>query len=114
MKKPKLIFDFPVHKCLEIFSEKTNMWHRVTANDFRSYNGPRRIVMKYDDQNQPIHEKYEGPVYVFDTNQLLKNDNQKGFIYADDNDPRVFKLRPGEHRFIDDIKKEGNIVNKYK
>ena len=37
---------------------------------------------------------------------MLKND-QKGFIYEDGTDPRIFKVRPGEHRFVEQMKEEG-------
>ena len=45
-------------------------WHRVTAGDFRSWSGRRRITEHHVTRN--IHKtnqyEYEGPVYAKDTN----------------------------------------------
>ena len=40
----KLINDFNTAGSLEVFNTKLNGWFRVTAKDFRSFDGKRRIT----------------------------------------------------------------------
>jgi len=65
----KLIYPFPVQKCLEI--ELNGVWYRVTAGEFRSYNGRRRITIYYDENRNPIYEEYFGPIYKERTNTVI-------------------------------------------
>jgi len=70
----KLIYDFNVAANLEV--QVGDMWCRVTARDFRSFNGARRI-------NETT---YVGPVYLSNTN--LKADTTKqGLVFLNDVDP---------------------------
>lgn len=95
-KKLKLIFDFDVSKNLEVFHQKLNDWFRVTAEEFRSWNGKRRIN----------NQEYEGLVYIYETNKVASDLSKSGIIFVDGSDPRIFKCRPGERHFIEQIKKE--------
>ena len=64
----KLIYDFPTQLSTEIF--EYDVWSRVTCNRFRSFNGKRRIL-KFDKQNQPFYEEYNGPIFLYETNNTL-------------------------------------------
>ena len=61
----KLIYLFNESKLLEVFLPKAQRWHRVTCVDFRSWDGKRRIQ----------GEEYEGPLYAYGTNRLVKFNN---------------------------------------
>jgi hypothetical protein len=81
----KLIYDFNVSANLEVQVEDT--WYRVTARDFRSFNGVRRI----------FEVPYEGPLYVFATNIKVTELNKPGLIFVDDINPNSFyNKRAGE------------------
>ena len=58
----KIEYLFNESKCLEIFMPTLNRWYRVTPTDFRSFDGKRRIQGK----------EYEGPLYAYGTNRLVK------------------------------------------
>jgi hypothetical protein len=51
--------------------ELNGVWYRVTAGEFRSYNGRRRITIDYDENRNPIYEEYFGPVYKERTNTVI-------------------------------------------
>ena len=51
----KIEYLFNEAKHLEIYMPTLNRWHRVTPNDFRSFDGKRRIQ----------GEEYEGPLYAY-------------------------------------------------
>jgi len=89
----KLIYDFPTQKATEVFEDGIG-WVRVTCNRFRSFNGPRRIL-NWDNDNNPDHKDYNGPVYMFETNHIYKGEN-KGYIYPQDY-VRKSRPRPGEN-----------------
>lgn len=72
----KLTYDFDVSKLLEVQTEKGS-WVRVTARDFRSWDGPRRITVNYMDEatkrsvaGEP--QEYHGPVYIYGTNTQVE------------------------------------------
>lgn len=72
-----LIYDFYTAGCLEIFNSKLDGWYRVTARDFRSFNGPRRITMpeytEHGNVDVPmVTYEYYGPVYAWGTNQVIE------------------------------------------
>ena len=67
----KLIYDFPTQLSTEIGYED-GFWARVTCNRFRSYNGLRRIY-HLDKEGKGEYKDYEGPVYYFDSNVVLKD-----------------------------------------
>ena len=48
----KLFYDFPTQLSTEVFSGGD--WNRVTCRNFRSFNGPRRI-MKFNKQNESYY-----------------------------------------------------------
>ena len=71
----KLIYDFNVAANLEV--QVGDMWCRVTARDFRSFNGARRV------SDVP----YNGPLYMFATNTKVTESNKPGLMFVDDIDP---------------------------
>lgn len=73
----KLKYDFNQAANLEV--QINDVWYRVTPRDFRSFNGPRRI------EETP----YQGPVYLFGTNQIITEHNKTGTIFVNDVDPRT-------------------------
>jgi len=95
----KLIYDFPTQLSTEIGYED-GFWTRVTCNRFRSYNGPRRIL-HLNEEGKGEYKEYEGPVYYFDSNVILKDKTKKGFVYLHDITPKP-QLRPGEGHFMED------------
>jgi hypothetical protein len=108
----KLIFDFPTQLSTEVF--EFNQWLRVTANRFRSFNGQRRIL-KFDKENKPYYEEYKGPVYLYETNKVLKDNAKIGYVYPEDFNHEII-LRPNETHYLDDPKvreqKYGTINSK--
>lgn len=58
----KMVYDFPTHRHLQV--KINNKWYRVTASDFRSFAGERRI----DEQ------EYQGPIYYKGTNTLYEGE----------------------------------------
>lgn len=78
----KLKFDFNEAACLEV-EYKPGKWARVTPNEFRSYNKPRRI--SYNEK----YEEYCGPIYLFGTNIILKEPQTQGIQFVDNIDPRT-------------------------
>jgi len=80
----KMVFDFNTAGSLEIDHPKLG-WYRVTARDFRSFDGPRRI-------HQPAYTKlgtvevpmeiieYFGPVYLWGTNKQVPYGNSRKII----------------------------------
>jgi len=67
----KLIYDFPTQLSTEIGYED-GFWARVTCNRFRSYNGLRRILY-LNEEGKGEYKDYNGPVYYFDSNIVLKD-----------------------------------------
>ena len=81
----KLIYDFNVADNLEV--QIGDMWCRVTARDFRSFNGVRRI------NDVP----YEGPIYLSNTNLIAENPTKHGLVFLNDVDPNsLYNKRAGE------------------
>lgn len=71
-----LIYDFNPVGALEIYNVKLDDWFRVTARDFRSFNGPRRITIPEYTQHGKVDVpmatfEYYGPVYAWGTNQVV-------------------------------------------
>lgn len=91
-KTVKLIYDFPTQLSTEVNID--GEWHRVTCNNFRSFNGPRRIL-KFNKDSTPYYEEYKGPVFLYETNIKLKDMSKKGYIYPNDVMPKA-KARPWE------------------
>ena len=61
----KLKNDFNDSKLLEVYIPRLDNWYRVTCRDFRSFDGKRRVQGK----------NYEGPLYAYGTNRLVKFNN---------------------------------------
>ena len=95
----KLIFDFQTQLSTEVFNH--GEWGRVTPNRFRSFNGKRRIL-KFDQENKPYYEEYLGPVYLYETNQILKGKAKTDYVYPEDFNHKI-TLRPGES-YLDESK----------
>lgn len=79
----KLEFPFNTAGLLEIFNNKLNGWYRVTAKDFRSFDGKRRISepTKVILGNVKVPMKtyeYNGPVYVWGTNNIVMDTTNEG------------------------------------
>ena len=82
----KLKNDFNDSKLLEVYLPKLDNWYRVTCRDFRSFDGKRRIQGK----------EYEGPLYSYGTNRLVKFNNTStimGSEVLNERNKRSQKLR---------------------
>ena len=76
----KLRYDFEVSKCLEVYLESSQKWHRVIAKEFRSWYGQRRIVI-WDKEGEQINTEYHGPVYYYLSNDVVKVPSNVGIQY---------------------------------
>ncbi len=76
----KLKYDFNTAAHLEV-EYKPECWVRVTPTEFRAFNCPRRINSV----------EYIGPIYLFNTNTIIKEPTKTGIQFVDDKDPRIFK-----------------------
>ena len=82
----KLKNDFNDSKLLEVYIPKLDNWYRVTCRDFRSFDGKRRVQGK----------NYEGPLYAYGTNRLVKFNNTStimGSEVLNERNKRSQKLR---------------------
>jgi hypothetical protein len=60
---------------LEVYYEEVEQWIRVTFREFRSWGGKRRITEYRYPFRKPIEvntHEYEGPVFEYQTNHLVK------------------------------------------
>lgn len=55
----KLRYDFNTAANLEVYLPRLKNWYRATGNDFRSFDGARRVN----------GEEYIGPLYAYGTNE---------------------------------------------
>ena len=92
----KLKYDFNESLCCEI--KNGDSWARVTAREFRSWNGKRRIL-NVQNPNKSYYEEYNGPIYYYGTNQISKKLEKIGLSFANDTDPRDAK-RPKDSSFF--------------
>ena len=72
----KLTYDFEVSALLEVQTNR-GTWARVTARDFRSWDGPRRITVNYMDESTKTSvlgepQPYHGPLYIYGTNTQVE------------------------------------------
>jgi hypothetical protein len=67
----KLKYDFNTAYSTEV--EINGIFYRTTANEFRSWGGNRRIL-NIKDRTNPIYEEYFGPIYYFDSNKTVPQD----------------------------------------
>lgn len=80
----KLEYDFDVSALLEVLG-KNDTWVRVTARDFRSWDGPRRLVtatIDPEDRHNNIFEEidYWGPVYAYGTNTQVEYTDSRTIV----------------------------------
>jgi len=80
----KLKYDFNTAANLEVFIPNLNDWYRVTSREFRSFTGKRRIN----------NVEYDGPVYVYNSNQRVNKFKFERNVIAHHN--WISKRRPGE------------------
>ena len=85
----KLVYDFNSARCCEV-SFDGGMWARVTAREFRSFNGKRRIL-NVENPNKPYYEEYSGPIYYYGTNRVNKKPKKIGLVFIHNKDPRDAK-----------------------
>ena len=79
----KLINPFNTAGCLEVYNNNLKGWYRVTARDFRSFDGRRRITeptaIKLGNVDMPMRTyEYSGPVYVWGTNDVVLDTTNEG------------------------------------
>ena len=86
----KIQHDFNPSRCLEI--NYKGKWYRVTANEFRSWTGERRIL-NIDNPSTPFYEEYNGPVYKLGTNIISRESTPEQFEFENGEDPRKFGTR---------------------
>lgn len=92
----KLIYNFNDARCCEI-EYTPGIWARVTGREFRSFNGNRRIL-NVDDSNNIFYEDYNGPVYLFGTNKVIKSPMNGGVQFENGVDPRDQYRKQGKWR----------------
>lgn len=85
-KSVSLKYDFEPYKCCEV--KMNGSWYRVTARQFRSFDGERRISTGIDENNQLIYRSYEGPIYLFKTNVIVESQGTNNIVYTLEGDPR--------------------------
>lgn len=79
----KLIYDFNTSNCCEI-QIHDGEWCRVTPREFRSNSRPRRILKQHG------FEYYQGPIYFYNTNKIVKPDQiyKEGVLFINEIDTR--------------------------
>lgn len=84
----KLEYDFHTSCVCEIFI--LNEWIRVTEREFRSFDGPRRLIRPVGGtpnrwlSNDPVEVvDYYGPVYLFHTNDIIPYQGTGKIIYGE-------------------------------
>ena len=85
----KLTYDFESSRSCEV-SIDGEKWAGVTAREFRSWNGKRRIL-NVDNPNESYYEEYVGPVYYYGTNRINKKPKKHGLVFLQSKDPRKSK-----------------------
>jgi len=85
----KLVYEFNSARCCEVSFDGEN-WARVTAREFRSFNGKRRIL-NVENPNKPYYEEYNGPIYYYGTNRINKKPKKIGLVFINNTDPRDAK-----------------------
>lgn len=81
----KLVFPFNTAGSLEIYMPDVDIWYRVTARDFRSFDGKRRITepvkVELGNVDVPMTTyEYDGPVYVYGTNDQVLDCTGEGTL----------------------------------
>ena len=98
----KLNFDFNESRCCEVYFDGLNRYHRVTATEFRSFGGKRRIL-NVDNPHKVFYEDYNGPVYYLKTNKKVPASRlEPKVMFLGDVDPRKFgTVRSHENHLLD-------------
>ena len=69
--KPEYLFNTSAN--LEVYLVGMKGWYRVTCNDFKSWDGKRRIN----------EETYEGPLYAYGTNRRVLPEGRNGIVESE-------------------------------
>ena len=88
--KTKLIWDF----------NSANAWAQVTPNEFRSFDGPRKlkgVTIGPNRESIPFEKDYEGPIYGLGTNFLMEGTDSRQVLQHLSNHRIEAKARPGEN-----------------
>jgi hypothetical protein len=85
----KLTYKFNSARCCEV-SFNGEKWARVTAREFRSFNGKRRIL-NVDNPSKAYYEEYLGPIYYYGTNRIAEEPKEAGTTFLNGIDPRDAK-----------------------
>lgn len=85
----KLTYEFNSGWCCEV-SFDGERWARVTAREFRSFNGKRRIL-NIENPNKSYYEEYNGPIYYYGTNRINQSPGEVGMVFFNNQDPRDAK-----------------------
>ena len=98
----KIRFDFNEARCCEAYFDALDRYHIITAREFRSFGGKRRIL-NVDNKDNVFYEDYNGPVYWFGTNKkVAKTSIKPQIMFLHDKDPRNFgTCRPHERHLLD-------------
>lgn len=79
----KLKFPFNTSGVLEVYMPSMQDWYRVSAKDFRSFDGKRRITEPIGIEHKNVYVdmhtyEYDGPIFMFETNvEVLPNNEGK-------------------------------------
>jgi hypothetical protein len=85
----KSIYDFNTSSVLEVLIN--NQWFRVTCEDFRSFDGDRRITHWVN--GEEICTNYQGPIYFHRTNNLAISTNSNTILYISRDLDKKLKLK---------------------
>lgn len=69
--KPEYLFNTSAN--LEVYLVRSKRWHRVTCNDFKSWDGKRRIN----------GEDYKGPLYAYGTNRRALAEGRNSIVESE-------------------------------
>lgn len=101
----KLEYDFHTSCVCEIFT--LDSWIRVTEREFRSFDGPRRLIRPVGGtprrwlEGDPIEVvEYHGPVYVFHTNDIVSYEGTGKIIYGPEPTQPVERKKEHERAYV--------------
>lgn len=98
----KLVYDFNTALSCEI-EYAPNKWNRVTAREFRSWGGRRRIY-HLDEHYNGHFEPYEGPVYYFCTNKVVPESKlQNKIMHLEGRETRPFGKRRQWEKYTEHV-----------
>ena len=94
----KLVYDFNSAGCCEV-EFRPDKWVRTTPREFRSWGGKRRMLV-VENTGHVFYEDYNGPVYYYETNFQVKNQNElgkRGLVFLDGIDNRKYLGQKRKH-----------------